>query len=97
MVLAECLLLTDVIIARQDTSHTTDLDNIGSDPCRSRGHESLRDGGGEAGGEGSVQLPRVSQGLAGDNHAVELQISQSDPFFWGNKSDWSNLSRPDQL
>ena len=66
--------------------HVTDLDNIAGPPGHGRGagDESLRDVGGEAGGEGPVQLPGVGQGLAGDNHAVELQISQSDLAFWGN-------------
>ena len=54
----------------------TDLDNIRSDSGRSSGDESLCDGGGEAGGESSVQLPGVGQGLAGNNHAVELKIFQ---------------------
>ena len=56
----------------------TNLDNIRSNSGRSGGDESLRDGGGEAGGESSVQLPGVGQGLAGNNHAVELKIFQSD-------------------
>ena len=55
-------------------SFDTDLDNIGGAPGRGAGDEALRDGGGEAGGQSSVQLPGVGQGLAGNNHAVELEI-----------------------
>ena len=64
-------------------SFDTDLDNIGAAPGPGAGDEALRDGGGEAGGQSSVQLPGVGQGLAGNNHAVELKkkkIFQSDLF-----------------
>ena len=73
-------------ISLQPSAIMTDLDNIAGSPARGAGDDSLRDVGGEAGGESSVQLPGVGQGLARNNHAVELEIFQSDLFSGHNCS-----------